>query len=180
MTMTSPRNLTALLPVLVVLGALGSPALGQTAYMAPDGRTYDQLVAAHVLPDPTIAPGVVNPDVTDDTAKATICVSGWTKTVRPSVAWTNTLKKTLVPAGKQMSDGELDHRLSIEDGGAPKDPKNLWFQIYGDRYGAKVKDVLETKLKTQVCHHQIGLDEARNALLGNWLTAYEKYVGPLP
>lgn len=157
-----------------------TPVWAQSYYVAPDGRTYDQLVAAHILPDPSIAPGVINQDVTNATYRKTICVSGWTKTVRPSVKWTNALKATLVPPGMQMSDGELDHRLSIEDGGAPADAKNLWFQVYNDHYGAKVKDVLETKLKTLVCKGAIGLDAARNALLGNWLTSYQQYVGPLP
>ena len=163
-----------------VAAITASPAWAQSYYVAPDGRTYDQLVAAHVLPDPAIAPGVINPAVSNTTFRRTICLSGWTKTVRPRLKWSNELKATLVPPGLQMSDGELDHRLSIEDGGAPADPKNLWFQVYDDRYGARVKDVLETKLKRLVCKGRIGLDAARNALLGNWLTSYQQYVGPLP
>ncbi|MES2034897.1 MAG: hypothetical protein V4466_12040 [Pseudomonadota bacterium] len=128
-------------------------------YVAPDGRTEAQLVAAHVLPDPA-HPGVVNPAVTPATQARTIC--------------------TQTPAGHKPIEGELDHRLSIEDGGAPADPANLWWMIYADRYGARVKDVLETKLSRRVCAGTLGLGEARQALLGNWLVAYQKYVGPLP
>jgi hypothetical protein len=52
--------------------------------------------------------------------------------------------------------------------------------IYADKYGARVKDVLETKLARRVCGGTLSLTEAREALLGNWLIAYEKFVGPLP
>jgi len=70
--------------------------------------------------------------------------------------------------------------MSIEDGGAPADPKNLWMMVYADRYGARVKDVLETKVKRLVCAGTITLDQARAALSPNWLVGYQQYVGPLP
>jgi len=70
--------------------------------------------------------------------------------------------------------------MSIEDGGAPADPKNLWMMVYADRYGARVKDVLETKVKRLVCAGTITLDQARAALAPNWLIGYQQYVGPLP
>jgi hypothetical protein len=149
------------------------------AYVAPDGRTYDQLVASHVLPDGA-HPGVVNPAVTQANIKATICRSGWTATVRPPTSYTDKLRAEATPPGHKPGEGELDHRLSLEDSGHPSDPANLWWMIYADHYGARVKDVLETKLKREVCAGKITLDEARAALLGNWLVAYERYVGPLP
>lgn len=149
------------------------------AYVAPDGRSYDQLVAAHVLPDDA-HPGVINPNVTRDNIKSTICVHGWTATVRPPTSYTDKLRNALTPPGFKPLDGELDHRLSIEDSGSPTDPKNLWWQAYRDRYGARVKDRLETALKRKVCSGAITLDGARAALLGNWLISYQIYVGPLP
>ncbi len=149
-------------------------------YIAPDGRTEAQLVAAHVLPDRAQFPGAINPAVTQDTIGSTVCVAGWTATVRPPTSYTTKIRNALTPAGHKPLDGELDHDLSIEDGGSPDSPANLWWMIYADRYGARVKDVLETRLKRLVCAHTIPLDEARGALLGNWLVAYQKYVGPLP
>jgi hypothetical protein len=149
-------------------------------YVAPDGRTETQLIAAHVLPDPASAPGEINPDVTQATINATICVHGWTATVRPPVSYTNAIKRRLLPPGHKLSEYELDHRLSIEDSGAPARPANLWMMIYADRYGARVKDVLETRLRELVCSEKISLDKARSALLGNWLSAYAEYVGELP
>ena len=44
------------------------------------------------LPDPICTPGVVNPKVTQDNIQKTICVSGYTKTIRPPVSYTNKLK----------------------------------------------------------------------------------------
>ena len=52
--------------------------------------------------------------------------------------------------------------------------------VYADHYGARVKDVLETKVSHLVCKGQLTLDEARSALAPNWLQGYIQYVGPLP
>jgi hypothetical protein len=165
-----------MLLILAVSAALANP---YGAYVAPDGRSAEQLIAAHVLPD-AAHPGVINPAVTNATLKTTICVPGWTAKVRPPTSYTDKLRAQQTPSGAKPADGELDHRLSEEDGGDPRDPANLWWMRYADRYGARVKDVLETKLHRLVCAGKLPLDEARNALLGNWLTAYELYVGPLP
>ena len=45
------------------------------------------------LPDPACTPGSYNPDVTQSTIDSTICVSGWTSTVRPPTSYTNPLKE---------------------------------------------------------------------------------------
>lgn len=159
---------------------LAVQAVAAASYVAPDGRTEAQLIAAHVLPDPALTPGVLNPGVTPLTLKTTVCVAGWTATVRPSTGWTDKLRNADTPAGRAPLEGELDHLISIEDGGAPADPQNLWWMAYGDRYGARVKDVLETKVKRLLCAGQISLEDARAALSPNWLIGYEQYVGPLP
>src|SRR5256885_10549484 len=44
------------------------------------------------LPDPICTPGVADPRVTQDTIRTTICVTGYTKTVRPSSSYTDALK----------------------------------------------------------------------------------------
>lgn len=165
--------------MILILAAAVALVTAPGPYVAPDGRTEAQLIAAHVLPD-AAHPGVVNPDVTGQTQAHTICVHGWTATVRPPSGVTNKLKVALLPAGHKLLDYELDHRLSIEDGGAPADPANLWMMVYADRYGARTKDILETKLARRICAGTLPLSEARAALLGNWLEAYVKYVGPLP
>lgn len=163
----------------IILAAAAALVTSPAPYVAPDGRTEDQLVAAHVLPDPA-HPGVMNPNVTAANIKSTICTHGWTATVRPPTSYTDKIRNALTPPGYKPLDGELDHRASIEDSGHPSDPRNLWWQVYNDHYGARRKDVLETFLNRHVCSGAISLDEARSALLGNWLIAYTKYIGPLP
>lgn len=166
--------------LLALAAALAVSASAPAPYVAPDGRTIAQLIAAHVLPDPEKTPGVLNPDINPGNFSRTICKSGWTATVRPPTSWTDKLRNAATPPGHKPLDGELDHLFSIEDGGAPADPRNLWWMIYADRYGARVKDVLETRVKHLVCAGKITLDEARAALSPNWLVGYETYVGPLP
>ena len=163
---------------MIVIFAVG--ALIAAPYVAPDGRTTDQLIAAHVLPDPATTPGALNPAVTQTTIKTTICVHGFTATIRPPVSVTNKIKAVDLPQGFKMHDCELDHLESLENGGAPADPKNLWCEVYADHYGAHVKDVLETKVSHMVCAGKITLQQAQAALSPNWLIGYVEYVGALP
>ena len=85
-------------------------------------------------PDPALTPGALNPAVTQTTIGSTICVSGWTTTVRPSSSFTTALKiKQIVQYGysdTQTSAYEEDHLISLELGGAPADARNLWPEPY--------------------------------------------------
>jgi hypothetical protein len=163
---------------MIMIFAVGAAVVAP--YVAPDGRGVAELIADHVLPDPATTPGVLNPNVTPATEATTICRHGWTATVRPPTSYTDKLRNAATPKGFKPLDGELDHLDSIEDGGAPADPKNLWWMVYKDRYGARVKDVLETKVSRMVCKGQLTLDQARAALTPNWLIGYVTYVGTLP
>ncbi|MEU7168370.1 hypothetical protein AB0A70_27630 [Streptomyces morookaense] len=127
------------------------------------------------LPDPSCQPGAFNPDVTQDTINSTICVSGWTKTVRPPASYTNALKARQITEygydDTALSDYEEDHFVPLELGGAPRDPKNLWPEPrYGD-VQAGDKDQVENKLKKAVCDGSVTLDAARNAIVTDWTTA---------
>ena len=80
-----------------------------------------------------ITPGVLNPDVTQATIRTTICTRGWTRTVRPPVSYTNALKvKGLAQYGLHgpLSAFQEDHLISLELGGNPTDPRNLWPEPY--------------------------------------------------
>ncbi|MFJ9440840.1 hypothetical protein ACIRRH_03085 [Kitasatospora sp. NPDC101235] len=127
------------------------------------------------LPDPYCTPGAYNPDVTQATIGQTICVSGWTATVRPPTSYTNPLKVQQIAAygyaDTNTADYEEDHLVPLELGGAPRDPANLWPE---PRYGnqpAQSKDSVETKLKNAVCNGRVGLDDARSAIANDWTTA---------
>ena len=138
---------------------------------------------AGALPDQARTPGAINPDVTQATIGKTICVSGWTKTVRPPAIYTNRLKvKQLAAwhyADRNPADVEEDHLISLQLGGSPTDPANLWPQAYAGTYGARTKDVVETKLKQLVCSGSITLKTAQQAIATDWVKAYLAYVGSI-
>ncbi|MEV7598629.1 hypothetical protein AB0O91_14725 [Kitasatospora sp. NPDC089797] len=130
------------------------------------------------LPDPSCTPGADNPAVTQATIGRTICVSGWTATVRPPTSYTNALKTRQIAqygyADTDPADYEEDHFIPLELGGAPRDPRNLWPE---PRYGnepAQSKDSVETRLKNAVCGHKVTLDAARSAIAADWTTALSR------
>jgi hypothetical protein len=108
-----------------------------------------------------LTPGALNPDVTQSTIAATICRQGWTRTVRPPVSYTNDLKrKGLRAYGLRgpPSAYQEDHLISLELGGHPTDPRNLWPEPYPR---AAEVDRLENELNAGVCAGQLSLAEAQ-------------------
>ena len=123
-------------------------------------------------------PGALNQAVTQDTISTTICVPGWSATIRPSKYYTEALKYKLVRAthGK-VGDYELDHAIPLELGGAASDPRNLWLEPHAGKWGSLKKDRLENKLKALVCKGTITLDEARKEIWPHWVAAYKRRIG---
>jgi len=116
---------------------------------------------ARVLASWVRTPGVVNPDVTQATIGQTICVRGWTRTVRPATAYTNDLKvKQMAEYGVvgSPSDYQEDHLISLELGGHPTDPRNLWPE---PRPHAEEVDRVENELNRKICSGEISLAEGR-------------------
>jgi hypothetical protein len=109
----------------------------------------------------TLTPGVVNPAVTQATIRQTICVRGWTSTVRPPTSYTNELKREqLRQYGLRgpLSDYQEDHLISLEIGGNPTDPRNLWPEPYPR---AAQVDKIENELNDKVCSGSLTLAEAQ-------------------
>jgi hypothetical protein len=131
------------------------------------------------LPDPRLTPGALNPDVTQANVQTTVCVKGWTKTVRPAAFYTNTLKKVQLReygyADTNPRDYEEDHLVPLSVGGHPTDPKNLWPQPRSSEWNADKKDRLEFALYRALCRGEITLDAAREAFRSDWIAAYRKY-----
>ena len=138
------------------------------------------------LPNTALTPGLVNPEVTQANIGSTICVSGWTGTVRPPVSYTNALKYSQLHSGynldgdMNMKNYEEDHIVPLEVGGHPSDPRNLFPEPRNIRNGAYVKDKLENRMHRLVCTGQLTLRKAQAVFLTNWQKGYEKYVGSLP
>lgn len=131
------------------------------------------------LPDPTMTPGWTDPKVTQETINQTICVSGYTAKVRPPTSYTNKLKREQIKAygytDTDLSHYEEDHLISLQLGGSPDDPRNLWPQPYEGTCGARIKDKIEGRLKRLICSGKITLDEAQHAIATDWIAAYKKY-----
>jgi hypothetical protein len=110
---------------------------------------------------PALTPGGLNPDVTQATIAQTICSRGWTKTIRPPTSYTNDLKLQQIrqygfTGGPR--DYQEDHFISLELGGAPRDPKNLWPER---RPRAEQVDTLENDLNAKVCSGELSLEGAQ-------------------
>ena len=114
-----------------VCGCAGRP--GDTGANTPSSCWQSFLP----LPDPWCTPGVTYPNVRQSTINQTICVSGWTATVRPPTSYTNPLKaQGIIDYGysdTNMSDYEEDHFIPLELGGSPRDPGNLWPEPHSGR-----------------------------------------------
>lgn len=139
-------------------------------------------VAAVVLPLSAVTPGATNPAVTQANIQQTICKANYTATIRPPASYTTKLKiSQLAGAYKAFTDKapasyEEDHLISLEIGGNPTDPKNLWPEPYAGT-GARIKDQVENKLHDLVCAGKLSLADAQKAISTNWYAAYQKYVG---
>lgn len=125
-----------------------------------------------VLPDSSCTPGAIDPRVTQGTIYQTICVKGYTATVRPPVSYTNKLKMQQIAAygytDTNLKDYEEDHLISLELGGAPSDPNNLWPEPGGS---PNQKDRIENLCHEKVCSGEITLAEAQRQIVTDWPTA---------
>ena len=152
---TLDRVRISLLDAAVALVVLGLVALS-VVHFGVGGAA-----APAVLASPTLTPGSLNPDVTQGTVGQTICVRGWTATVRPPTDYTNRLKAEQMPQYAETgppSDYQEDHLISLELGGNPTDPKNLWPEPYPR---ASEVDRIENQLNDKVCSGELTLAEAQ-------------------
>jgi len=117
--------------------------------------------AAVVRASWALTPGVLNPAVTQATIAQTVCRTGWTRTVRPPVSYTNELKRRQLRAyglRGPPSAYQEDHLISLELGGNPTDPRNLWPEPYPR---ASAVDRIENDLNHRVCSGSLTLAEAQ-------------------
>lgn len=138
------------------------------------------IATAGDLPNPRMTPGAINPDVTQANLQQTVCVKGFTKTIRPPAYYTNKLKKAQIReygyADTDPKHYEEDHLVALSIGGDPRDERNLWPQPRNTEWGAEKKDQLEFVLYRSVCDGKVSLAEAQRAMATNWIEAYKKYV----
>ena len=114
-----------------------------------------------VLADPVLTPGVLSAAVTQASIRSTMCRRGWTRTVRPPTDYTNALKLRQLREYRLRgppSAYQEDHLISLELGGDPTDPRNLWPEPYPR---ASDVDRIENDLNARVCSGELTLAEAQ-------------------
>jgi hypothetical protein len=133
-----------------------------------------------ILPEQTITPGAINMAITQGNIQQTVCVRGYTKTIRPPTYFTNRLKKQQIKQygynDTNPKHYEEDHLIALSIGGAPDDPRNLWPEPRNDEWGASRKDQLELVMYRMVCANEISLADAQHAMASNWIEAWKRYV----
>lgn len=131
-------------------------------------------------PAATLATGAIDHQATQENIQETICVPGYTKSVRPPVSYTNKIKLRLMweqGIDPTLADRyELDHLIPLALGGHPRKLENLILQPWEGHDGAKRKDRLEVKLQCLVCTGQVELEQAQRDISENWQTAYRRYA----
>lgn len=127
-------------------------------------------------PDPQLTPGEA---LTTDAAQ--ICTPGYAKSVRDVPSATKRMVYHLYGIeNRQPGEYEIDHLISLELGGS-NSIRNLWPQSFTTHpLNAHLKDALENKLHELICSGQLPVHEAQAAIAGNWVKAYEQFLGPLP
>jgi hypothetical protein len=149
-----------------------------TAWTPPPPTKTTGCLSKDGLPDAGCTPGALNPAVSPETIATTICTSGYTARVRPPTSYTSPLERQLLVAygqpGAPPANYELDHLISLELGGAPRDPANLWPEPYAGEANARQKDVVENYLHQQVCNRVLPLREAQRLIATDWLSVYHQ------
>lgn len=124
--------------------------------------------------DRRCTPGALNPNVSQANIHGTICVPGWTATIRPPVNYTNRLKQEqkIVYGETAIPDVQLeeDHLVSLSAGGAPSDPRNLFPEPRMGKVGQRAadKDVDEHVVQRDICAGRITLQQGQELLLAKW------------
>lgn len=131
------------------------------------------LLAAVLVPDPTLTPGAVT-----QLTLPQICATHWGHDVRhvtPAMR-----SEVYAEYGYTKHDKrcpcEIDHLIPRSLGGADV-VANLWPQTYRGPWNAHMKDRLEDYAHRAVCDGEKSLDDARSMFLNDWRLAYTQIYG---
>lgn len=150
---------------------------------SPGSCHYRYTADKQPLPDANCTPGATSPAVTQASIADTICKpGGYTSTIRPPVSVTGKEKAGNAASygfTGPMGDAEYDHLISLQLGGDPNDPRNLWVQPPSPGHVPgkgpnNPKDSVETHIHTAICKGQVKLADAQQAIANDWTTAEVK------
>jgi hypothetical protein len=183
------------LGVVVATGALSSSAFAsstalpvgpgpRTPYVvqsqpAPGHCHYRHTHSGQPLPDIRCTPGSTNPRVTQSNLHRTICKSGYSSSIRPPESVTAVEKKANARSYAykgSLTQTEYDHLVSLELGGDPNDPRNLWVEppSPGHRLSQTFrnpKDTVENEAHALICSGAVRLVPMQRAMAKDWTTA---------
>lgn len=183
------RGAALVAAALIAAVGCGSPAPptvtpSSAAAVDPDDNTgqdtsADTVVAAapHLCTvqdgraDVKCTPGMVNPNVTQANIRQTICVPGWSSTIRPPASYTTALKRKQMPMYGEsgpLSSVEEDHLIPLSSGGSPTDPHNLWPEPRSGQRSAAVKDKQELANWEAICSGRVSLAAAQAQIQSDW------------
>src|SRR5690348_16032676 len=106
---------------IVSVAPTSTHAVASTSTVA-SSLTHSTCVSRRGLPDRRCTPGATDSRVTQATINSTICVAGYTRTIRPPTSYTNRVKQSLIVAYGETAPiyaYELDHLIPLELGGNP-------------------------------------------------------------
>ncbi len=146
----------------------------------------DRIGPVDIYPDRGLTPGAANPDITQGNIRYNICNRRWsTRLIRPPEEYTSKLKRKqlreygdtvhqarvrlinpntgkvdttrCVAHSDNMACYEEDDLISLENGGNPTDPRNLWPEPFNTKVcweimGAHQKDVVESLIHDEICY----------------------------
>ena len=162
----------------------------------PVQRMSQRIGPDEIYPRADLSPGLPNRDITQENITETICNRHWTtSSVRPPGSYISQLKRSQIDeygfADTNTADYEEDHIISLENGGDPKDPRNLYPEPYytdvnGQRIGAHEKDAVENYVHNGICldipsakfssgpkpKHSLSLAQGQQILANDWYACY--------
>jgi hypothetical protein len=164
-------------PSTPTVSATAAPSVTVSATPTPASHSPSPTPTHPPSPAEDVLAGRTNPAVTQATVHSTICVSGYTATIRPP--WSVTSKVKAEMAAEQhvsVADVILDHVVPLEGGGAPgslTDHRNFMLQPRAQSY---VKDRLEDEMRDDICSGRVPLHTAQVAMADGWQD-YAQQVG---
>jgi hypothetical protein len=142
-------------------------------------------------PKAALTPGALNPAVTQGTIKQTICSAKWVAAARPSpTKLASQLQASLTAygyTGQAAGNYVEDQLISINLGGSPTNPANLWpepFRLIAQPsgqnslngfpvdFGMRTKTAYESWLNQMVCAGSLPLAKAQQRLTANWIASW--------
>ena len=158
--------------------AVGKPEQPSSPASPATANASSRVGDTQIYPKSEVTPGKEDASVSQDNIAENICKKGWSTTsVRPPVSVTNKIKQQTMQTygfADASNHYELDHLISLQNGGCPDCVENLWPEAYGDKNhpmtqnqraawnrenpgstevlpGALEKDVVENHIHDEIC-----------------------------